>query len=128
LGQPLRIVSVKQRSDAFAESYCVSCWFIINTCEEETAAYRAGFFRALLNLGLRIVLLDSALPAFITRLVCRNSLYLRNITTIITIAIIAKIKTKAWYEVMLAEGFIGRSVDPDAEEIDEAYISIYIIE
>jgi hypothetical protein len=106
LGQPLHIVPVEQRSDAFAESYCVSCWFIINMCEEKTAAYRAGFFRALLDLGLRIVLPDSALPAFITRLVCKDSLYLRNtiITTIMTIT--AKIKTKAWYEIMLAEGFI----------------------
>jgi hypothetical protein len=43
-------------------------------------------------------------------------------------AIIAKIKIKAWYEVMLAEGFIGRSVNSDAKKIDEAYISIYIIE
>jgi hypothetical protein len=107
LGQPLRIVPVEQKSDAFAENYCVSCWFITNTCEEETAAYCAGFFRALLDLGLRIVLPDSALPAFITRLVCRNPLYLRNIITTTIMAIIAKIKTKAWYEAMLAKGFIS---------------------
>jgi hypothetical protein len=29
---------------------------------------------------------------------------------------------------MLAEGFIGRSVNSDAKEIDEAYVSTYIIE
>jgi hypothetical protein len=29
---------------------------------------------------------------------------------------------------MLAKGFTGRSVNPNAKEIDEAYISIYIIE
>jgi hypothetical protein len=128
LEQPLYIVPAEQKSDAFAESHCVSCWFIINTCEEETAAYRAGFFKALLNLELRIVLSDSALPASITRPVCRNPLYLRNTITTTTMAIIAKIKTKAWYEVMLAEGFIDRSVNPNAKEIDEAYVSTYIIE
>jgi hypothetical protein len=128
LGQPLRIVPVEQKSDAFAESYCVSCWFIINTCEEKTAAYRASFFRALLNLGLRIVLPDSALPAFITRPVCKNPLYLRNTITITIMATTAKIKTKAWYEAMLAENFINRSVNPDAKEIDEAHVSTYIIE
>jgi hypothetical protein len=124
----LRIVLVKQKSDAFAESYCVSCWFITNTCEKETAAYRAGFFRALLNLGLRIVLPDSALLAFTTRPVCRNPLYLRNTIITTIMAIIAKIKTKAWNEAMLAEGFIGRSINPDAKKIDETYVSIYIIE
>jgi hypothetical protein len=43
-------------------------------------------------------------------------------------AITAKIKTKAWYEIMLAEGFTGRSVNSDAKEIDEAHVSIYIVE
>jgi hypothetical protein len=124
----LRIVPVKQKSDAFAESYCVSCWFITNTCEKETAAYYAGFFKALLNLGLRIVLPDSALSAFITRPICKNPLYLRNTRTTTTMAIIAKIKTKAWYEIMLAEGFIGRSINSDAKKIDEAHVSTYIIE
>jgi hypothetical protein len=128
LGQLLRIVPIEQKSDAFAESYCVSCWFITNTCEEETAEYRAGFFRALPDLGLRIVLPDSALPAFITRPVCRDLLYLRNIIITTIMAIIAKIKTKAWYEAILAEGFIGRSVNLDAKEIDEVHVSIYIIE
>jgi hypothetical protein len=128
LGQSLRIVPVKQKSDAFAENYCVSCWFTTNTCEEETAAYRAGFFKALPNLGLRIVLPNSALPAFITRLICKNPSYLRNIIITIIMAITAKIKTKAWYEIMLAESFTNRSVNPDAKEIDEAYVSIYIIE
>jgi hypothetical protein len=128
LEQPLRIVPTEQKSDAFAESYCVSCWFITNTCEEETAAYRAGFFRALSDLGLRIVLPDSALPASITRPVCKNPLYLRNIIIITTMATIAKIKAKAWYKAMLAEGFINRSINSNAKEIDEAYVSIYIIE
>jgi hypothetical protein len=128
LGQPLRIVPAEQRSDAFAKSYCVSCWFITNTCEKETAAYRAGFFRALPNLELRIVLPDSALPAFIMRPVCKDPLYLRNIITTTTMAITAKIKTKAWYEAMLAESFISRSVNSDAKEIDEAHVSTYIVE
>jgi hypothetical protein len=128
LEQLLRIVPVEQKSDAFAESHCVSCWFTTNTCEEETAAYCAGFFRALPNLELRIVLPNSALPASITRPICRNPSYLRNIITITTMAITAKIKTKAWYEAMLAEGFTGRSVNPDAKEIDEAHVSIYIVE
>jgi hypothetical protein len=29
---------------------------------------------------------------------------------------------------MLAEGFIGRSINSDAKEINEAHVSIYIIE
>jgi hypothetical protein len=128
LKQPLRIVPAEQKSDAFAKSYCVLCWFITNTCEKETAAYRAGFFRALLNLGLRIVLPNSALFASITRPICKNPLYLRNIIITITMAIIAKIKIKAWYEIMLAEGFTNRSVNSDAKEIDEAHVSTYIIE
>jgi hypothetical protein len=128
LGQPLRIVPAEQKSDAFAKSYYVSCWFIINTCEEEIAAYRAGFFRALPNLRLCIVLPNLALLAFITRPICRNSLYLRNIIITITMAITAKIKTKAWYEAILAKGFINQSVNSDAKEINEAYVSIYIIE
>jgi hypothetical protein len=128
LGQLLRIVPVEQKSDAFAESYCVSCWFITNTCEKETAAYRAGLFRALLNLELCIVLLNSALLVFITRPVYKNPLYLRNIITTIIIATTAKIKTKAWYEVMLAKGFTDRSINPDAKKINEAHVSIYIIE
>jgi hypothetical protein len=128
LGQLLRIVPAEQKSDAFAKNYCVSCWFIINTCEKEIAAYYASFFRALPDLGLRIVLPNSALPAFITRLICRNPLYLRNIIITTTIAITAKIKTKAWYEIMLAEGFIDRSVNSDAKKIDEAHVSTYIIE
>jgi hypothetical protein len=128
LEQLLRIVPAEQRSDAFAGSYCVSCWFITNTCKEETAAYRAGFFRALLDLGLRIVLPDSALLASITRPVCRNLLYLRNIITTTTMAITAKIKAKAWYKAMLAESFIGRSVNSDAKKIDEAHVSTYIVE
>jgi hypothetical protein len=40
----------------------------------------------------------------------------------------AKIKTKAWYEAMLAKGFINRSVNSNAKKIDEAHISTYIIE
>jgi hypothetical protein len=95
LEQPLRIVPVEQKSDAFAKNHCVLCWFITNTCEKETATYHAGFFKALPNLELRIVLPDSALPAFITRPICRNFLYLRNTITTTIIAITAKIKTKA---------------------------------
>jgi hypothetical protein len=124
----LRIVPIEQKSDVFAKNHYVSCWFTINTCEKETAAYRAGFFRALPDLKLRIVLPDSALPVFITRLVCKNPSYLQNIIITTTIATTAKIKTKAWYEAMLAKDFINRSVNPDAKEIDEAYVSIYIIE
>jgi hypothetical protein len=124
----LRIVPIEQRSDAFAKSHCVSCWFIINTCEEETAAYRAGFFKALPDLGLRIVLPNSALPAFTTRPICKNPLYLRNIIITTIMAIIAKIKTKIWYEAMLAESFINRSINSDAKKIDEAHVSTYIIE
>jgi hypothetical protein len=116
LEQPLRIVPAEQKSDAFAESHCVSCWFIINTCEKETAAYRAGFFRVLPDLGLRIVLPDSALPAFITRPVCKNPLYLRNTIITTIIATTAKIKTKAWYEAILAKGFIDRSINPNAKK------------
>jgi hypothetical protein len=128
LEQLLRIVLVEQKSDAFAESHCVSCWFITNTCELKTAAYCAGFFRILPDLGLRIVLPNSALPAFITRPVCRNPLYLRNTIITTIMAITAKIKTKAWYKAMLAEGFIDRLVNSDAKEIDEAHISTYIVE
>jgi hypothetical protein len=128
LKQLLRIVPVEQKSDAFAESHCVSCWFITNTCEKKTVAYRAGFFRALPNLELRIVLPNSALPASITRPIYKNLLYLRNIIIITTMATTAKIKTKVWYEAMLAKGFINRSINPDAKKIDEAYISTYIIE
>jgi hypothetical protein len=95
LEQSLRIVPAEQKSDAFAENHCVLCWFITNTCEEETAAYRAGFFKTLLNLELRIVLPNSALPASITRPVCRNPLYLRNTIITTIMAITAKIKTKA---------------------------------
>jgi hypothetical protein len=128
LKQPLRIVPIEQKSDAFAKSHCVSCWFITNTCEKKSAAYRAGFFKALLNLGLRIVLPDSALPASITRPIYKNPSYLRNTIITTTMATTAKIKTKAWYEAMLAEGFTSRSINPDAKEIDEAHVSIYIIE